>query len=728
MISLRTHRRRTAGCAATVLAVTLGAGALTVPAAGAATSPATGATRTQDGIVKVPPHSTILAAGRAGFISTNDYRLDSRAWIRYEDGVRTTLDHISRNHLAGDSVLECGSTEATVRNLATDTTVTVPKGSGYCIGLAGGAAFTRLHSGGSTALWMHTRAEGSRQVTGLPAGATDIQVKHGDAVHGLLQYLADGVLHRAVIDLATATVTEDHAAPLADRWMFEVALSATRIAWAEYDPASRKAYLVVHTLGGDEKEIVPVAVTSPQVEFLGDWLVHATSYGADKLTPSPYHALTFRNLKTGATATLLDHVKDIVATPEGDLLVSGGKLGTGDGVYRVSLGQDGMPAAAFVAASGYPAELAEVHEPQLPPTTVDFDKSRSVPLIQYFNHQGVKFTGTVRHVRTGKTFSYTQNGFFEAGDEGYYPHGFWMGEDWYGHLDAQNPADPKATVEAYNGAYTWETTAESGAGFGPAIERSGTFTVKRAPKPHDFDDNGSPDLLARDASGVLSTPDAGTIGGGWQIYDRIEATGNIAGSTHADIVARDRSGVLWLYQGNGVGGFAGRVKVGGGWQTYDKLTGGSDFTGDGRPDLVAADKTGVLYLYRATGNASAPFAARKRIGSGWGVYNQLTATGNLAGAGAGDLVARDKDGVLWLYLGKGDGTFTGRTRVTSGWGRYSELIGSGDYDNDGKNDLLAHEPGTGTVYRFPGTGLRTTPFEGRKATTEFKGGSYNHFA
>ncbi|MFK4693183.1 FG-GAP repeat domain-containing protein [Streptomyces pristinaespiralis] len=724
MYSVRTHRRRIAGCAATVLAVTLGAGSLTVPAATAAPSPAAS---TEDGIVEVPTHSTIVTGGAAGFISTNDYRRDSRVWIRYEDGVRTTLgSHMAENHLAGDTVLECGTTDATVRNLATDTAFTVAK-SGQCVGLAGGAAFTELRSGGSSTLRMHTRAEGSREVTGLPAGATDMQVKHGNAVHGLLQYLADGVLHRAVIDLATATVTEDRAAPLADRWTFEVALSPTRIAWTETDPTSRKAYLVVHTLGSDEKETFPVATSRPQVEFLGDWLVHATSYGADTLAPSQDHALNFRNLRTGATATLLDHVKDVVATTDGDLLVSGGKLGTGDGVFRVSLGQDGTPTADFIAASGYPAGLAEVHESQLPPTAVDFDKTRRVPFTQYFNHQGVKFTETIRHVRTGKTFRYTQDGFFEAGDEGYYPHGFWMGLDWYGQLDAANPADPKATVAAYNGAYTWETTAESGAGFGPAIKRSGTFTVTRAPKQHDFDDNGSPDLLARDASGVLSTPDAGKIGGGWQIYNRIEAAGDIAGSTHADIVARDASGVLWLYQGNGVGGFAGRVKVGGGWQIYDKLTGGSDFTGDGRPDLLAADRSGVLYLYRATGNVSAPFAARKRIGSGWGVYNQLTATGNIAGAGAGDLVARDKDGVLWLYLGKGDGTFTGRTRVTAGWGRYGELIGSGDYDNDGKNDLLAHEPATKTVYHFPGTGLRATPFAGRKATTDFKGGSYNHF-
>ncbi|MGJ7420712.1 FG-GAP repeat domain-containing protein, partial [Streptomyces cinereoruber] len=103
--------------------------------------------------------------------------------------------------------------------------------------------------------------------------------------------------------------------------------------------------------------------------------------------------------------------------------------------------------------------------------------------------------------------------------------------------------------------------------------------------------------------------------------------------------------------------------VGGGWQVYDRLAGGSDLNGDGRADLVATDKAGDLWLYKGTGNASAPFAARTKIGFGWGIYNQITAVGNIAGAAAGDLVARDKDGVLWLYLGKGDGTFAARTKI-----------------------------------------------------------------
>lgn len=253
---------------------------------------------------------------------------------------------------------------------------------------------------------------------------------------------------------------------------------------------------------------------------------------------------------------------------------------------------------------------------------------------------------------------------------------------------------------------------------------------------HDIDNDGLADLLGRDTSGVLWRDSAGDghgrarIGGGWQGYDKIESVGDIAGVKSPgftpELIARDKDGVLWLYSGREDGGFGKRVRIGAGWQTYTHLTGGSDLTGDGRPDVVAIDKTGVLWLYRSTGDTSRPFETRTRVGTGWNVYNQLTAVGSLAGAPAGDLVARDKDGVLWLYLGKGDGTFTQRTRIGGGWQGYSQLIGAGDVDHDGKADLFSYSPGTNTVYLYSGTGDRDRPFEPRAISDAHTGNAYNH--
>ncbi|MFB8047451.1 FG-GAP repeat domain-containing protein [Streptomyces hydrogenans] len=256
---------------------------------------------------------------------------------------------------------------------------------------------------------------------------------------------------------------------------------------------------------------------------------------------------------------------------------------------------------------------------------------------------------------------------------------------------------------------------------------------------HDIDADGYPDLLGRDASGTLWRDSAAdgrpraSAGTGWQGYDKIEVVGDAIvsdGSDNyaADVVARDAAGVLWLHQGDGKGGFLPRTRIGGGWQTYDRIAGGSDFTGDGRADLVGSDKTGALYLYEATGDIGYPYETRKKIGDGWGVYNQLTAVGDIGGAAGGDLVARDKDGLLWLYLGKGDGTFTARKPIGGGWQVYGQLTGAGDVNHDGRADLFAHESATGRVYLYTGTGDWHAPFAKKAVSDVHVGFTYDHLA
>ncbi|GHJ92797.1 hypothetical protein SNE510_23160 [Streptomyces sp. NE5-10] len=90
------------------------------------------------------------------------------------------------------------------------------------------------------------------------------------------------------------------------------------------------------------------------------------------------------------------------------------------------------------------------------------------------------------------------------------------------------------------------------------------------------------------------------------------------------------------------------------------------------------------------------------------VSSVLTAAGNLGGAKTGDLLARDRDGVLWLYLGKGDGTFAGRKRVGGGWGAFKGLTAVGDANGDGRADLVAWN-GDETFYA--GTGDWSAPFK-----------------
>ncbi|MFF9340648.1 FG-GAP repeat domain-containing protein [Streptomyces sp. NPDC014773] len=764
MLPVRVARRRTAAAVATVLAVTLGAGALTVPAAVADSAPGTAAAgaEAREAVPRMPVNHVIEAGGGAGFFSTYFGDPGGVVWTSYEGG--TTGLPAGSYLMAAGGDLYVDELSKNVVDMASGARYRLPENNDRAVGIAGPYAFTALTldstststststsasdtgtvtgSVPGTTLWAHT-AQGARLITGLPAGAGEFEVRPGTAEHGVVAFTgADGARYHGLVDLEAGKVTETYRTPADDRFT----VSDTRVAWVEDDVSGIDRAVVVTRGAPAERKLVELgpAGSRPVIGLVGDWLLDGVAPRFAKKT-TPYPGLRARSLTdaTAAPVELLDRFTELVPDGSGGMLAGGGRLGTGDGAYRVAADADGKPSAAFVAANGSPTETAESKPASVPTGTVNLDDVRFVPFHWYLNHWDSKVTVRLRHVRTGRTYDWVMDGYDEAGGwDSDYRQGFPFGPSWSGTLGDGNRYGGPDTRMAYNGAYTWEMTAEPWTGVGPALKRSGSFTVTRSAKPHDFDDDGAPDLLARDASGVLWS-DTGfrdsryrsevdvpktRIGGGWQIYDRVEATGPIAGSAHADVVARDKAGVLWLYQGNGLGGFARRVQVGGGWQTYDRLTGGSDFTGDGRPDLLAADKTGVLWLYKATGSAAKPFEPRKRIGSGWGVYNQLTATGDIAGAAPGDLVARDKDGVLWMYLGKGDGTFTRRSLIGGGFGRYGELVGAGDYDSDGKNDLLAYESATGRTYYFSGTGGRDVPFLlARVSTTLYGAGSYNLF-
>ncbi|MFI1973933.1 N-acetylmuramoyl-L-alanine amidase [Streptomyces wedmorensis] len=148
--------------------------------------------------------------------------------------------------------------------------------------------------------------------------------------------------------------------------------------------------------------------------------------------------------------------------------------------------------------------------------------------------------------------------------------------------------------------------------------------------------DGKPDVIGRESSGVLwlypgtGNPSAPLgprlkVGTGWQTYNAIVSTGDLTGDGKADLVGRDSSGRFWLYNGTGQAAapFGPRVSVGTGWQTYNSIVGPSDLTKDGRVDLIGRDGTGALYLYNGTGSATAPFGPRVNVGSGWQIYNMI---------------------------------------------------------------------------------------------------------
>jgi hypothetical protein len=90
----------------------------------------------------------------------------------------------------------------------------------------------------------------------------------------------------------------------------------------------------------------------------------------------------------------------------------------------------------------------------------------------------------------------------------------------------------------------------------------------------------------------------------------------------------------------------------------------SDFNGDGLPDLVARDTTGDLWVY--PGNGTGGFLSRRLMSYGWNSLAGIVAPGDVTGDGDADLFARDAAGRLWLYPGNGAGGLGVRRLIGAG--------------------------------------------------------------
>ncbi|MFJ7270801.1 FG-GAP repeat domain-containing protein [Streptomyces sp. NPDC099050] len=714
----------------TVLAVTLGVvGPVAVAPSAAAAHAAGGTAAGVAAPIAFPKDSEVTEAGLTGFLSRPKGGLEKR-WTRYSDGASTGQNFatVVRSSRTADYLVTSGGLSVTSENLSTKSwlSVTVDTNGATYLGSAGNAVFTRAGDGSTVRMHRHEAEGGTVSVAGLPAGASAVRFSPGTPEDALVTFNDGAVAKWGLVDLAAGTVSGIRTRTAASVGA-AMAVSQTHVAWAEtelggtYSPA---LFLLERSSGTVQQVPLPKEWSSDlRIGLVGGWVVYGEAGGIANGDSSPLYALTGYDPATKKTVKLLDHLTSLAAAPDA-LYVRGGTIALGEGLYKLAPGAGGAaPVVGMVASTGEPTHV--VIEGNSVPAVVDLDQNGGkADLTWQLSRHSVDVKVTLRHVRTGKTREFSVT----------HPRSRTVTFAWDGTIGTDS-------TSAYNGAYTWEMTAAPTNGIGPSTSASGTFQVSRKTVPHDFDDNGSADVIDRDAAGRLWLSDTAyykeygqltaqsrrLIGSGWNIYDRIEATGNVGGTAVGDLVARDKAGVLWLYQGNGRGGFAARTKVGAGWNTYDRIAAGSDLNGDGRPDLLATDKAGVLWYYKGTGSAAAPFAARTKIGGGWQIFNELTAVGNIAGGPAGDLLARDKAGVLWLYLGKGDGTFTAPTRIGAGWGQYQHLVAIGDGDRDGRPDLVALGPTGG--YLYGGTGAWRAPLRARQsASLPYVGDAGHHVA
>ncbi|MEU1226697.1 VCBS repeat-containing protein [Streptomyces sp. NPDC005828] len=732
-MQLRTTGTRLATAVTVVLAATaLGVGTLaTAPAAFAATPTAVSAPADQaDATLPVyPKGSDFGGAATSGFLSYSFATDGTRnlLWTPYDGSAAIPLQDPKGWDLGAGDVVVLGDASwtanfrsITLRNMAAPAAPAVSIDLGalngnYVAVLSPTSVLAQItHDDGTAELHVVTKngtTTTTRKIEGLPADATDF---FGSDAHDGQVFVgyetgpaAKRVGGRAMVDVAAGTVTATYAAPESGYGFGGLGFSASHVTWFGYESGTGDYITSVDRKTGDQKKTVLGAHDGEWYStIVGEWLVYGN---AD-------HPAKARNLTSDETVELGVSASRVGSATDGTAVLLGSRAADGDGLFRVAAGADGAPTVTKVAETGTPVvdqrlEIEEVHVPD----AVNLDQTGGKATLGWtLSRTDAVVDVTLTHTATGKEFKKRLTAPAS---------GNLFSFDWDGVI---------AGVDAPNGTYGVEAEATLLDGTGVPAYEGWLMNLTRTADPHDYTNNGSTDVLARDAAGVLWRDDLRDrpvngqvkpalrtrIGSGWNTYKQIESVGNVGGAATGDLIAVDTAGVQWLYLGKGDGTFAPRVKVGTGWQIYNKIAGGSDLDGDGRPDLVATDSAGTLWFYKGTGNYAKPYAARVSRGGSWQGYNQLTAVGNIAGSAAGDLIARDTSGVLWLYQGNGTGGFSLRVRIGGGWSAFSQLVGAGDLDNDGRPDLIAY--GSGGTYVYRSTGVATAPFS-RQTTSLYAG-------
>ena len=192
----------------------------------------------------------------------------------------------------------------------------------------------------------------------------------------------------------------------------------------------------------------------------------------------------------------------------------------------------------------------------------------------------------------------------------------------------------------------------------------------------DFSGNGHPALLYRmKTDGSLwmwTTNGAGgwgttrQIGTGWNICSAIFSPGDFDSDGHPDVMClRGSDGTLWLYPGDGGGGWRSWYQVGAGFTGYERIFGPGDFDGTGYPDVLAVAPSGALVMF--SGNGFGGWRSQRQVGDGWQIFPRVFSAGDFSGDGYPDVLAERSDGTLWEYAGNGFGGWAGQFLIGAGW-------------------------------------------------------------
>ncbi|WP_246101728.1 FG-GAP repeat domain-containing protein [Streptomyces cyaneus] len=236
-----------------------------------------------------------------------------------------------------------------------------------------------------------------------------------------------------------------------------------------------------------------------------------------------------------------------------------------------------------------------------------------------------------------------------------------------------------------SGALTFQQGTGKGT-FSGKVSGSGWSTKAVAVPFGDLNGDRCNDVLVRMSDGSLrgykvkcglapETSMAYTkLGTGWNAYNVLTSPGDLTGDKRADLLARKAStGDIYLFAAKSDGTLAAGKKIRSAWTGYTKILGAGDLNGDGHGDVLARDRAGALWRYNGLGNGL--LKDRVKVFTGWGTgYNVIVGPGDITGDGKADLVSRDGSGNVWRNNGDGKGSFGARVKIAGGWQGYKGLF------------------------------------------------------
>ncbi|MFE2266866.1 FG-GAP-like repeat-containing protein [Streptomyces griseosporeus] len=164
------------------------------------------------------------------------------------------------------------------------------------------------------------------------------------------------------------------------------------------------------------------------------------------------------------------------------------------------------------------------------------------------------------------------------------------------------------------------------------------------------------------------------IGTGYGQYNVLTSPGDLTGDGRPDLLARKSStGDVYLFAAKSGGTLAWPQKIRPSWSAYTHVVGAGDLNGDGRGDVLARDKAGTLWRYDGLGNGL--LKDRVQVFTKWGNgYNAIVGVGDITGDGRDDLIERDGAGSVFLNAGNGRGSFGARVLIATGWQGYKGIF------------------------------------------------------